>query len=62
MQDLLRAAAEELRAWLADGAVIYVCGSLQGMGEGVDAVLRELLGAAALAELQDSGRYRRDLY
>ncbi|MNQ23928.1 Sulfite reductase [NADPH] flavoprotein alpha-component [compost metagenome] len=62
VQDLLRAAAEELRAWLADGAVIYVCGSLQGMGEGVDAVLRELLGAAALAELQDSGRYRRDLY
>ncbi|MNR66352.1 Sulfite reductase [NADPH] flavoprotein alpha-component [compost metagenome] len=62
MQDRLRAAADELRAWLADGAAIYVCGSLRGMGEGVDALLRELLGEAAVAELQDSGRYRRDLY
>jgi sulfite reductase (NADPH) flavoprotein alpha-component len=62
VQDRLRAAADELRAWLADGAAIYVCGSLEGMGEGVDAVLRELLGAAALAELQETGRYRRDLY
>ncbi|HEY9237361.1 MAG TPA: sulfite reductase flavoprotein subunit alpha, partial [Burkholderiaceae bacterium] len=62
VQDRLREAAGELRAWLADGAAIYLCGSLQGMGEGVDALLRELLGEAALAELQDSGRYRRDLY
>lgn len=62
VQDRLREAADELRAWLAEGAAIYVCGSLKGMGEGVDAVLRELLGEAALAELQDSGRYRRDLY
>ncbi|SFP99648.1 sulfite reductase (NADPH) flavoprotein alpha-component [Geopseudomonas sagittaria] len=62
VQDRLREAAGELRAWLADGAAIYVCGSLKGMGEGVDGVLRELLGEAALVELQDSGRYRRDLY
>lgn len=62
VQDRLRAAADELCAWLADGAAIYVCGSLKGMGEEVDAVLRELLGAATLDELQDSGRYRRDLY
>ncbi len=62
VQDRLRAAADELRVWLAEGASIYVCGSLKGMGEGVDAVLRELLGAAALAELQETGRYRRDLY
>ena len=62
VQDRLREAADELRIWLADGAAIYVCGSLKGMGEGVDALLRELLGEAGLAELQDSGRYRRDLY
>ncbi len=62
VQDRLRAAADELRAWLAEGAAIYVCGSLEGMGQGVDGVLRELLGAAALAELQEAGRYRRDLY
>ena len=62
VQDRLRAAADELRAWLDAGAAIYVCGSLKGMGEGVEAVLRELLGTAALDELQEAGRYRRDLY
>lgn len=62
VQDRLREAAGELRTWLADGAAVYVCGSLKGMGEDVDAVLRELLGETGLAELHDSGRYRRDLY
>ncbi|MGC1329500.1 PepSY domain-containing protein, partial [Pseudomonas sp.] len=44
VQDRLRENARELREWVADGAVIYVCGSLQGMAGGVDAVLREVLG------------------
>ena len=29
---------------------------------GVEAVLHELLGAAAVAELIEAGRYRRDVY
>ncbi|MCY1555041.1 Sulfite reductase [NADPH] flavoprotein alpha-component [compost metagenome] len=62
MQDRLREAADELRAWLANGAVIYVCGSLQGMAEGVDRTLREILGDEALQLLSDEGRYRRDVY
>ncbi|MNW05410.1 Sulfite reductase [NADPH] flavoprotein alpha-component [compost metagenome] len=62
MQDRLREAADELRAWLADGAVIYVCGSLQGMAEGVDRALRDILGDEALQQLNDEGRYRRDVY
>lgn len=62
VQDRLREAADELRAWLAEGAVIYVCGSLQGMAEGVDLALREILGDAALQQLNDDGRYRRDVY
>ena len=62
MQDRLREAADVLRAWLAEGAVIYVCGSLQGMAEGVDLALREILGDAALQQLNDDGRYRRDVY
>ncbi|MEX6502425.1 PepSY domain-containing protein [Pseudomonas zhanjiangensis] len=62
VQDRLRANADELRRWLEQGAALYVCGSLAGMASGVDRVLRELLGEAAVAELVDQGRYRRDVY
>jgi sulfite reductase (NADPH) flavoprotein alpha-component len=62
VQDKLRAAADELRRWLDDGAAIYVCGSLQGMAAGVAAVLQELLGADQLIALAEQGRYRRDVY
>jgi sulfite reductase (NADPH) flavoprotein alpha-component len=62
VQGLLREQAERLRAWLNDGAAIYVCGSLQGMAGGVDAALRELLGDEALQALVEEGRYRRDVY
>ncbi len=62
VQDRLLAAADELRGWLADGAAIYICGSLQGMAAGVDAALIEILGAQAVGELIEQGRYRRDVY
>ncbi|MNC84073.1 Sulfite reductase [NADPH] flavoprotein alpha-component [compost metagenome] len=62
MQDRLRESASELKKWLAEGAVIYVCGSLQGMAAGVDQVLNEVLGAAEVERLIEQGRYRRDVY
>lgn len=62
VQDLLREQHERLHAWLADGAAIYVCGSLQGMAGGVDAALRELLGDQTVDDLVEEGRYRRDVY
>nr|WP_261803684.1 sulfite reductase subunit alpha [Variovorax sp. PAMC26660] len=62
VQDRLREAAEVLRHWIGDGAVLYVCGSLAGMAAGVDAVLEEVLGRAALDDLIAEGRYRRDVY
>jgi len=62
VQDRLREAADELQRWVGDGAVIYVCGSLKGMAPGVDAVLRDVLGAAAFEDLIAEGRYRRDVY
>lgn len=62
VQDRLREASAELRRWIDDGAVIYVCGSLQGMASGVDAVLEEVLGRTSLDELAMQGRYRRDVY
>lgn len=62
VQDRLRMAAEHLRSWVAEGAAIYVCGSLDGMASGVDAVLREVLGDAQVEALIEEGRYRRDVY
>ncbi|NMZ10469.1 flavodoxin [Pseudomonas proteolytica] len=62
VQDRLRESADVLRKWLADGAVIYVCGSLQGMAAGVDQVLVEVLGGEAVERLIEQGRYRRDVY
>lgn len=62
VQDALRDAASTLQAWLADGAAIYLCGSLDGIGRDVDTCLRRLLGDEQLEQLSQSGRYRRDLY
>jgi sulfite reductase (NADPH) flavoprotein alpha-component len=62
VQDRLRESADVLRKWLADGAAIYVCGSLQGMAAGVDQVLHEVLGSEAVERLIEQGRYRRDVY
>jgi len=62
VQDLLRESADELRNWLAEGAAIYICGSLQGMAAGVDQVLIELLGMQEVERMVEQGRYRRDVY
>ncbi|MFL1491049.1 PepSY domain-containing protein [Pseudomonas antarctica] len=62
VQDRLRESADVLRRWLADGAAIYVCGSLQGMATGVDQVLHEVLGSETVERLIEQGRYRRDVY
>lgn len=62
VQDVVLQHAVQLRDWVARGAAIYVCGSMQGMGQGVHQALEQVLGAAALQALQHSGRYRRDVY
>ena len=62
VQQRLREAGDELRRWVDEGAAIYVCGSLDGLAPGVDAVLCEMLGAERVARLREQGRYRRDVY
>jgi sulfite reductase (NADPH) flavoprotein alpha-component len=62
VQDRLRESADALHHWLADGAAIYICGSLEGMAAGVDQVLVELLGESGVERLIEQGRYRRDVY
>ena len=53
---------EELKQWISNGAVIYVCGSIQGMATDVDHALNDILGADLIDELRQQGRYRRDVY
>ena len=62
VQQRLRECADTLVAWVAQDASIYVCGSLDGMAGGVDAALRDILGAGAIETMVDDGRYRRDVY
>ncbi|UTO20190.1 sulfite reductase flavoprotein subunit alpha [Acinetobacter sp. Z1] len=62
VQDILRENAEELKHWIYQGAVIYVCGSIEGMASGVDQALNDILSEEKVDELRQSGRYRRDVY
>jgi sulfite reductase (NADPH) flavoprotein alpha-component len=62
VQALVAAAAADIRAWVATGAVIYVCGSLEGMAGGVQAALVEALGEERCREMVEAGLYRRDVY
>lgn len=62
VQHRVAEAADAIAAWVADGAALYVCGSLAGMASDVDAALRTILGDARLEALAAEGRYCRDIY
>lgn len=62
VQDHLLLQAARLKRWIDDGAVIHICGSLDGMAGGVDAALGVVLGRDGLEALAAAGRYRRDVY
>jgi len=62
VQHRLLECAATIKDWVADGAAIYVCGSLQGMAPAVDAALTSILGADIMEQLAIDGRYRRDVY
>ena len=62
VQDVIRQNAAELVSWVERGAVLYVCGSIDGMASGVDQALIEILGEEQVDDLRQQGRYRRDVY
>jgi sulfite reductase (NADPH) flavoprotein alpha-component len=72
VQQRLREAADQVYAWLQDGAYLYVCGDAKGMAPDVHATLVELVASAGsrktesaeeyVRELQRQGRYQRDVY
>lgn len=62
VQHRLQEVGGAVREWVDAGAIILVCGSLQGMAGAVDDALRAILGEAGFDVLRASGRYRRDVY
>ena len=60
--DRLLACGPLVRDWVGQGASLYVCGSLEGMGAGVEQALLSILGPDLLQSLREDGRYRRDVY
>jgi len=62
VQNLIVQNTDELISWVDRGAVLLVCGSLEGMSQGVHAALETALGADRLLALTETGRYRRDVY
>jgi sulfite reductase (NADPH) flavoprotein alpha-component len=70
VQHVLWEQRARLRAALADGAVLYLCGDAKHMAHDVDAVLARILaddqnpgaGLTALDALITAGRYKKDVY
>lgn len=62
VQQLVLHHGDALAQWIEGGATILICGSLEGMGQGVQEALVALLGEDALNDLAEEGRYRRDVY
>ncbi len=62
VQHALWDAREDLNAWIADGAAIYVCGDAAAMAKDVHDTLIQISGKDALDKLRRDGRYLRDVY
>lgn len=62
VQHLIIQSAEKINDWVQNGAVIYVCGSLNGMASDVDQALKNVLGENKMNEMIQNQRYRRDVY
>ncbi|AOH83325.1 nitric oxide synthase [Sphingomonas panacis] len=62
VQDLVCEAGADLREWIDAGATVMVCGSLDGMAQGVHDALAAIVGAERMDRLAEEGRYRRDVY
>lgn len=62
VQDCLCQQSERLYHWLSQGAQVYLCGSAQGLGQGVNATLEDLLGRERCLALLAQGDIIRDVY
>ncbi|KQM19629.1 PepSY domain-containing protein [Novosphingobium sp. Leaf2] len=62
VQDLVRAHADAIAEWVEAGATVLVCGSLNGMAQGVHDALSGIFGIDSMERMAEAGRYLRDVY
>ena len=72
VQDRVKEQGKELYNWLNEGAYLYVCGQKDGMSTDVESALIELIAKESnqdevsaknfLEQLQEEGRYQKDVY
>ncbi len=62
VQHALWDARNDLTAWVAEGAAIYVCGDMAAMAKDVHETLLKVLSKEKLDQLRRDGRYLRDVY
>lgn len=70
VQHRIRARGADLARWLAEGAVLYVCGDASAMAPEVERTVREVLvdrlgdaqGRELFEQMRAEGRYRTDVY
>lgn len=62
VQDCLIVKSTQLKAWIEQGASIYICGSIHGMAQSVEKALIEILGLNQFEQLIEQKRYLRDVY
>ena len=62
VQDCVETHGDDIREWIEAGAAIYVCGSLRGMSTAVTKALSDIVGGDTVAEMIETGLYRRDVY
>jgi sulfite reductase (NADPH) flavoprotein alpha-component len=72
VQDRMREVGRELWAWLADGAILYVCGDAKRMAKDVELALVDIVAqygarspaeaTAFVSDLKKHGRYQQDVY
>ena len=62
VQQALQQSEDALRDVVNNDGQIYLCGSYDGMGEGVHHTLIRMLGEEQVQQLTDSHRYHRDVY
>jgi sulfite reductase (NADPH) flavoprotein alpha-component len=62
VQQVLHKHSLELKSWLNQGAVMYLCGSRMGMAKDVELRLHALLGEDGFKRLLEQERLKCDLY
>jgi sulfite reductase (NADPH) flavoprotein alpha-component len=72
VQDRIREKAKEFNAWIENGASIYICGQKNPMSQDVEQTILEVIAAErnitieeankVLEELENKGKYQKDVY